>query len=278
MNSNLDLLHHPSIEYYDSDYPSPATSVYAENVDETTRYQGIAQDLARYEEIADALRAPVLELCCGTGRVLVPLARRGHSVVGVDISPGMLKEARAALAREAPETAARVTLVEADVTSMSLDRRDFRLVICAFNSLLCITEMEQQLRALQQARAHMMAGGILVLDIVNPMVLSLQGDPVPKPFFTRRNTHTGNQYTRFAMSDPFDEHQRQRLHGWYDELDADGRVRRTLYSMHWRPIFRFEIELMLRQSGFRIAALEGGHARELYTARSPRMFIQAEAL
>jgi hypothetical protein len=45
--------------------------------------------------------------------------------------------------------------------------------------------------------------------------------------------------------------------------------------MHWRPIFRFEIELMLKQAGFEIISIEGGHLKEAYAALSPRMFIQA---
>lgn len=74
---------------------------------------------------------------------------------------------------------------------------------------------------------------------------------------------------------PFDENQKQWLHGWYDEVDADGSVRRKFYSLYWRPVFRFELELMLRQAGFEVVSIEGGHQRERYTAQSARMFIQA---
>lgn len=279
MNSILDLRHHPSITYYDSDYPSPITATsYPENFDGTTEYQGIAKDLVRYEEIACNIGGPVLELCCGTGRVLIPLARRGMNVVGVDVSSGMLEGARINLAREDSEVASRIELVEQDVTTLSLGSRRFRLAICAFNSLLCIVDFDAQLRVLERARAHLEEGGLLVLDIVNPLDLDLRGSSLPKAFFTRRNPHTGNRYTRFSMSDPIDEKQRQRLHGWYDEIDPDGVVHRTFYSMHWRPIFRYEIELMLRQSGFRLTAIEGGHAKEPFTASSPSMFIQAVAI
>jgi hypothetical protein len=65
------------------------------------------------------------------------------------------------------------------------------------------------------------------------------------------------------------------LYGWYDEIEQDGTLKRKHYSLHWRPIFRFEIELMLRVAGFRIEKLEGGHLKETFTAQSPRMFIHA---
>jgi hypothetical protein len=89
--------------------------------------------------------------------------------------------------------------------------------------------------------------------------------------------HTGHTYTRFAMQDPFDERQRQRLHGWYDEADDEGVVRRKPYSMHWRPVFPYELELMLRIAGLRIDAIEGGHLGEKFVASSPSMFVQAVA-
>ncbi|HSE40124.1 MAG TPA: hypothetical protein VLH08_05110, partial [Acidobacteriota bacterium] len=93
--------------------------------------------------------------------------------------------------------------------------------------------------------------------------------------FTRKNRITGNTYTRFAMMGAFDADQKQRLYGWYDEIFPDGTVKRQHYSLFWRPIFRFEIELMLRDAGFELISIEGGHRKEPFTAQSPRMFIVA---
>ena len=56
--------------------------------------QGLAFDIARYREIVRACGGPVLELCCGTGRIAIPIARDGYHVVGVDVSTGMLGQFR----------------------------------------------------------------------------------------------------------------------------------------------------------------------------------------
>jgi hypothetical protein len=123
--------------------------------------------------------------------------------------------------------------------------------------------------------------GWLVLDLINPLGLKLEGDSVPKPFFTRRNPLSGRLYTRFAACDPLDAQHRQRLHGWYDELSEDGTVRRFAYALLWRPIFRYELELMLEGAGLEVVRLEGGHLKEPYEAKSPRMFVvvrRSEAL
>jgi len=272
MNAGLSDAH-AAIHYYDGDYPSPF-GPYAENLDEITEYQGVAADLERYQELARDQK--VLEACCGTGRVAIALARAGISLVGVDISTGMLETARENLSRESEEVRSRVRLIEGDLTRLSLEERDFSLAICAFNSLLCIPSFDGQRAALSSLAAHLQKGGRLALDVVNPTKLQWAGDPVPKPFFTRRNPHNGRTYTRFAMSSPFDAEQRQKLHGWYDELDENGGVHRRAYQMTWRPIFRFELELMLREAGFSILSIEGGHRKEKFGSESPRMFVIAE--
>jgi hypothetical protein len=110
---------------------------------------------------------------------------------------------------------------------------------------------------------------------MNPLSLAIKGSPVPTPFFTRKHPVSGHVYTRFAMSSAFDADHRQRLHGWYDEIDDDGTIRRRPYSMHWRPIFRHELQMMLQQAGFHCESIEGGHRGEAYTGTSPKMIVQA---
>ena len=82
-----------TIEYYDSDYPSKTLSRFPENFDQTTDFQGLRYDVDRYLEIAATTgkNINILEVCCGTGRVAIPLAKHGHRVTAVDLSAGMLE-------------------------------------------------------------------------------------------------------------------------------------------------------------------------------------------
>ena len=139
---------HPSIHYYDSDYPSP-DGVYPENFDSVTVYQGLAHDLARYREIAKNAGDPILELCCGTGRVAIPLAKDGHRVTAIDISASMLAQFRE------KEISARITILEQDVTNLSLETKNYSLGIFAFNSLLCIPDFQKQCDALEAVSRHL---------------------------------------------------------------------------------------------------------------------------
>jgi SAM-dependent methyltransferase len=277
MNPGLDA-EHPSIRYYDGDYPSPFDDREPGNFDEVVEGQGIAHDLERYLGLAAETGGPVLDLCCGTGRAAIPLARAGHAVTAVDISEGMLERLRGNLERESGDTRSRIEIVRQDVSALDLARRVHPLAVMAFNSLLCIPSFGGQCAALAAAARHLAPGGVIALDLVNPLQLKIHGDPTPKPFFTRKHPETGNVYTRFAMVGPFDTEHRQRLYGWYDELDSEGRLRRTHYAMLWRPIFRFELELMLEGAGLRLESLEGGHRREAFTAASGKMFALARRL
>jgi ubiquinone/menaquinone biosynthesis C-methylase UbiE len=274
MNGNTNQ-NDPTIYYYDADYPSPHSSIYPENFDEITNYQGLAHDIARYKEIAETQGKAVLEVCCGSGRVAIPLAKSGFAVTAVDISEGLLDQFKKKLSCESAEVRTKVKLVHQDATTLNLETKNFDSVIVAFNSLLCIPDFEGQCKTLSAIANHLSPKGKLMLDIVNPLLLKFDGDATPKAFYTRRNPHNGNTFTRFSMRGAFDENHRQKLYGWYDEILPDGAVARQHYSMYWRPIFRFEIELMLSQAGLKIALLEGGHNKETFTAQSPHMFIQA---
>lgn len=265
----------PSIYYYDSDYPSPYDTLFPENFDQTTEFQGLAFDIPRYRELVAEIGGPVLELCCGTGRVAIPLARDGFEVTGVDVNGAMLQRFRTALELEEQAVAKRISLIEQDITKLTINGNRFQTAILAFNSLLCIPDFNGQRAALTSACAQLKSGGRLLIDIVNPLKLKIEGNPVATPFFTRKDRNTGNTYTRFAMMGPFDADHKQQLYGWYDEITSEGLVKRRHYSVCWRPIFRFEIELMLREAGLEMLQIEGGQRKEAYTAQSPRMLLIA---
>lgn len=274
VNANLPATH-PSVDYYDSDYPGVGTSVHAEDLDEMLEAQGLAHDVERYLRLAREARGPVLELCCGTGRVAIPLARAGVRLVAVDISAAMLERFRRKLCREPKDIQSRVELLQQDITRLAWERCAFPLAILAFNSLLLLTSRRDQQTALARAAAHLEPGGRLAIDAINPLVLPFEGDPNARPFLTRRHPDRNRRYTRFAALGPFDADQRQQLFGWYDEIDEQGVVHRTPYSMYWRPIFRSELELMLEACGFEVESVEGGHQGEPFTARSPKLFVVA---
>ena len=218
----------------------------------------------------------MLELCCGTGRVAIQVARAGFEITAVDISDGMLSQFKKKLDREPAAVAGRVKIVNQDATQLSLEEKGFALSICPFNSLMCIPDVKAQQLVLQKTAQHLGPGARLMLDLVNPFVLNLKGDPFPRPFFTRRNVHSGNKYTRFAAMSSICVDQTQELHGWYDEILEDGLVKRQTYAIKWRVLFPNEVEMMLEKAGFIVERFEGDHEGGQFTTASPKMNVIAK--
>jgi SAM-dependent methyltransferase len=125
----------------------------------------VVEDISFYVEEARRCDGPVVELAVGSGRIAVPIAQAGRSVIGVDLSPGMLAVARA-LAEE-HGVGSRVDLRIGDMRDPPVEER-VALVICPFRSLLHMPDETEKLRALRAAHALLVPGGRLVFDVFAP--------------------------------------------------------------------------------------------------------------
>jgi SAM-dependent methyltransferase len=136
-------------------------------------------DVAFYLEEAERAGASsaVLEVGCGTGRLTLPLARAGHAVTGIDLSPAMLARARAKLDAEPPDVRARVTLLATDARRMTLPARPtFDLVIAPFRIMQHLVAIEDQLDVLTRVRERLRPGGRLAFDVFNPSYAMMTRD------------------------------------------------------------------------------------------------------
>lgn len=127
--------------------------------------RSVTEDVGFYVEQALASGGPVVELAVGTGRIAVPIARAGISVIGVDASPEML-----GVARRAAESAGVAELLDlrlGDLRDPPVPER-VPLVICPFRSLLHMETEDEKLRALRAARSLLEADGHFVFDVFSP--------------------------------------------------------------------------------------------------------------
>jgi SAM-dependent methyltransferase len=223
---------------------------------------------------------PILELGCGTGRVLVPLARAGYEITGLDLSAQMLEHCRAKLQSEPAEVGDRARLLAADMTSFDLGRR-FAAIICPFGGFQQLRTAEQQLACLDRCRNHLLAHGTLVLDLPNP-------DPAP-PSHARDEPANGEATA--ALVDWTDG---RRIRWWvtviaydrslqcnecevtYEIIEAGGATRRITETISLRYVFRYELEHLLVRAGFRVVALYGDYDGSPFADESPAMIVVAE--
>jgi ubiquinone/menaquinone biosynthesis C-methylase UbiE len=127
--------------------------------------RSVTEDVVFYVDEAIAASGPVVELAVGTGRIAVPIARAGVSVIGVDSSPAMLDVARAAAAKAGVSDL--VDLHLGDLREPPVAER-VPLVICPFRSLLHMETEREKLRALEAAHRLLEPGGRFVFDVFSP--------------------------------------------------------------------------------------------------------------
>lgn len=231
-----------------------------------------SDDLPFYRELARRSDGPILDAMCGTGRVIVALARAGFQTIGLDIAPAMLRVVEQKIA--AQSLSQRLRVVAGDVRSFALPER-FGLVLVPLNSFMHLETVTEQLAALQSIRRHLAPDGLLVLDLFNPDPRELVADQDVLIYERSFQTAEGCTVQKFVLRHSDVAEQRQSVEFIYDELDDDGHVlrRRMPFVMRW--LYRFEAEHLLRLAGFTVEAIYGDYDLEPYTSASSQLLIIA---
>ena len=219
-------------------------------------------DVPFYLDMARKTGGPVCELACGTGRVLLPLAREGFDVTGLDVCQAMLDRLQAKLSRESRETRKRVTLVRGDMREHRFER-PFKLVFCAFNSFLHLKATEDQLRCLETVRSYLADDGRLVVSIFAPRYDWLaQKEQVTRQKKTDPETGRDLFVTNVTKREWRD--QTMQACQYVDRIGEDGTVRRLCanFSLCW--IFNREMLLLLRLAGYEVEAVYGDYNQRPY--------------
>lgn len=245
-------------------------------------YDGDLSDVPCYQALAAQHGGPVLELGCGSGRVLAELVDPDWApLFGLDASPVLLERARRRLERHPVAgplfAAGKVRLVQGDMADFSVDcPGGFGLVIVALNSFLHLTEPSAQASCLAAIARHLAPQGALAMEVFNPErkhrhpgveSLELAGDFL--------HPETGERVQRFASVSTDLATQTRRYVHLYDTLGSDGTVRRLVHEFSLRYLYRFELELMLERAGLVVEAVHGGYGFEPFTGEEDSMVVVA---
>lgn len=222
---------------------------------------------------------PILEIGSGSGRLLVPLARAGYDVIGVDDSPEMLARAEIRIAAQLPDIRERIRCIQADVRTLELSaRNEFGLIFIGNNTFMHLDEAGTA-AALKRLRPLLRPGGRLVIDVMNPMILSMAADD---PDFVLEDTlvdtqtnETIRQYTAYE-SIPGEQivdvswvYERERGDSEESE-DASTKARLRYY--YYYP---HQYDLLFGLTGFRLAALAGDYDSSPFDEESDRLILIA---
>ncbi|MBC8171271.1 MAG: class I SAM-dependent methyltransferase [Anaerolineae bacterium] len=239
----------------------------AENTDKN-------DDLDFYLELAEEHGGPLLDVGCGTGRVMFPLAEAGYEIHGIDNEPAMLQIAHDQL-NVAPELRKLVHLHAGDVRDYNMPVK-FKLTLVPYNGMMHFHDQETQLAVLRQLRKWTRDDGYLVLDLPNAGdVFASQDTEAITLERTFLEPETGHMVMQQSVSYLDRVTQLMRITWIYDEITGDGEVKRTFAPLTLYYYFYSEIRLLLALTGFDVVEVYGDLGFGEYGDGCERMIILA---
>ena len=232
-------------------------------------------DLKFYIEQAQQSGGPVLEMGCGTGRVLIPTARSGVNITGIDLSNNMLSICRRKLQQETPNVQNRAKLVFGDIRNFDLKSK-FKLVTIPAGTFELLITVEDQLSCLGNVYRHLDPGGQFLLEVfdrdLNNLMSKNSEEESSKepPYLMSDGTSVvvKSKNTDFNVLD-----QTATTEIIYYTTNLDGSQERIVHSLILRHFFRFELEHLLARSGFEVKTLYADFDRSQYGSKPSRELI-----
>jgi SAM-dependent methyltransferase len=235
-------------------------------------YSWYDADRAFYVRKAREAGGPVLEVGCGTGRILIPTLEAGVDIDGIDLREEMIEATR----RKAEAIGKSPTLFVADMRDFTMPHK-YALVTMPFRVFQHALTTEDQLKTLRIIRDHLEPGGALVFNVFFPNYERLAG-PDGEQVLEREFEHpeTGLPVTYYSTAWRDRVNQTMRIEAEIAESDPRGYVgqsHRYEFSMRWT--FRPEMELLLHtagyarfdvKSGFEDEPLDSDRAEMVWTA------------
>jgi SAM-dependent methyltransferase len=220
------------------------------------RYDETSTDMfeeAEVEPVVDFLAelatdGPALELGIGTGRIALPLSRRGIRVHGIDLSEAMVARLQAKPGAE------QIGVTIGDFATTTVEGR-FSVAYLVFNTIMNLTTQDEQVACFQNVASHLEPGGCFVVEVSIPDLQRLPPGETVRPFTVSATRLGFDEYDVAAQG--LISH-----HYWID----DGRLETV--SMPFRYVWPAELDLMARLAGMSLRGRWTDWKREPFTSDS----------
>lgn len=206
-------------------------------------------------------KAKILELCCGTGRLTLPIAKDGYNICGVDYTPSMLEQART----KAVEARLEINFIEADIRTLDLQEK-FDLIFIPFNSIHHLYRNEDLFKALEGVKKHLKDGGMFLFDCFNPNIRYIVEGEKREAVITEYTTGDGRnvlikQTMRYESATQINRIE------WHHFINGGFH---STQNLDMRLFFPQELNLYLERSGFNIIRKFGGFEEEAFSDESEK--------
>jgi len=231
------------------------------------QHQKYLEDLPFWLGLAATHGSPILELGCGSGRILLPLALADHRVLGIDNNPGMLALLQKRLS---PDVSARISLLLADFTRIPLAEK-YGLIVMPCNTLSTLSQ-QAQADVLREVRSHLAQNGVFAVSLSNPELLrglSRLAEPEVEDTFLHplsgEPVQVSSGWKKTADSLVINWH--------YDHLLPDGRVERLTSQVRHRLDSVQDYLQAFSAAGLQVESLYGDFDCSAYAPDSENLVI-----
>lgn len=236
--------------------------------------EDMTDDLELYGHFAGQTGGPILDVGCGTGRVMLHLASEGYPVVGIDTSKAMLDRARRKV-KNRVDLHELVAFYEGDALSYALPDK-YPLILIPYNGLMHFRSVEEEQTLLCHLANALTDDGLLILDLPNAGEAFATVDDgavtLERSFVEPESGHFVMQQSVSTLNRT---EQLQYVTWIYDEIGANNVVQRTVAPLTLRYVFPAELDLLLRVCGLWRMLRFGDYENGPFEEGCPRLIVVA---
>ena len=236
--------------------------------------EGFVRDIPFYVEHAKKCGGEVLELACGTARILIPIVKEGIKITGLDISKEMLSIARKKIERLDKRVKGNIEITQGDMRKFELERK-FSMIYIAFRSFQSLLTKPDQGACLECVNRHLEDNGLFILDLFAPrhdILAQVKRSLNLDKFYDKENDLHINR----RCEDEYDlANQLLKENRFYEWTDKNGKYHEQIWSFELSYLFRYEAELLLEKYGFKVENVFGDFDRSPYNYHSGEQIFVA---
>jgi len=208
--------------------------------------------------------ARILELCCGTGRLTLPIAMNGYDISGVDNSYTMLEKAKL----KASKANLNIEFIEADIRTLNLTEK-YDLIFIPFNSIHHLYKNEDLFKVFSVVKKHLKEQGLFLLDCFNPNIQFIVENEKEQKEIAEYSTNDGREIL-IKQTMRFENKTQINRIEWHYYINGKFD---SIQNLDMRLFFPQELDTYLTWNGFKIRHKFGDFEEEAFNDNSEKQIF-----
>ena len=208
--------------------------------------------------------ARILELCCGTGRLTIPIAKDGYNISGVDHTPSMLEQAKVKASKEDID----IEFIQGDIRTLDLTEK-FDLIFIPFNSIHHIYKNEDLFKTFDVVKKHLKDGGTFILDCFNPSIQLIVEGEKDQQEISKYTTEDGREIL-IKQTMRYESNTQINRIEWHFFINGEFN---SVQNLDMRMFYPQELDTYLKWNDFNIVHKFGSFEEETFSDQSDKQIF-----